>query len=209
MVVLGGHVWLPPGGHAWLLLGGGHAWFLQGGHAWLLWGVRGCSRGACLVALGGRTWDTMRYGDTVNERAVCILLECILVTCKIIKKADCAIIVTQLNKVIIGPFTHIQDQIHTLWTVSLILILIYYLLDSCVTWDAQSRPYITSCQAPFCWNSDVDLNRASWNIEVSDFSVQTFIKNRPIHWLALENVYLKMCQQWPWNYFLKVQNLSR
>ena len=28
---------------------------------------------------GGRAWDTMRYGDTVNERAVRILLECILV----------------------------------------------------------------------------------------------------------------------------------
>ena len=36
-----------------------------GGHAWLL--------------LGGRGWDTARYGDTVNERAVRILLECILV----------------------------------------------------------------------------------------------------------------------------------
>ena len=28
---------------------------------------------------GGRAWDTTRYGDTVNERAVRILLECILV----------------------------------------------------------------------------------------------------------------------------------
>ena len=38
-------------------------------------------RGACVVALGGggHVWDTTRYGDTVNERAVCILLECILV----------------------------------------------------------------------------------------------------------------------------------
>ena len=25
-------------------------------------------------------WDTMRYRDTINERAVCILLECILVS---------------------------------------------------------------------------------------------------------------------------------
>ena len=45
--------------------GGGHAWLLSGGHAWLLG--------------GGHAWDTMRYGDTVNERAVRILLECILV----------------------------------------------------------------------------------------------------------------------------------
>ena len=44
----------------------------RGGHAWLLWG-------ACMVAPGGHAWDMMRYGDTVNERAVRILLECILV----------------------------------------------------------------------------------------------------------------------------------
>ena len=52
-----------------------------GGGVWLLWG-------ACMVALegghawllqGGHAWDTTRYGDMVNERAVCILLECILV----------------------------------------------------------------------------------------------------------------------------------
>ena len=42
-------------------------------------GVHGCCcGGACMVALGG-AWDMMRYGDTINERAVCILLECILV----------------------------------------------------------------------------------------------------------------------------------
>ena len=28
---------------------------------------------------GGDVWDTTRYGDTINERAVRILLECILV----------------------------------------------------------------------------------------------------------------------------------
>ena len=39
----------------------------------------GCSGGMCMVALGGHAWDTTRYGDTVNERAVRILLECILV----------------------------------------------------------------------------------------------------------------------------------
>ena len=53
-----------PVGCAWLLLGGG-------GICGCLGGVHGCS--------GGRAWDTMRYGDTVNERTVLILLECILV----------------------------------------------------------------------------------------------------------------------------------
>ena len=56
-------------------------------------GMCGCSGGACMVApggvpgcsggmhgcSGGHAWDTTRYGDTVNERAVRILLECILV----------------------------------------------------------------------------------------------------------------------------------
>ena len=50
---------------------GGHVWLLQGGHAWLLWGAR-------VVAPRGCAWDTTRYGDTINERAVRILLECIL-----------------------------------------------------------------------------------------------------------------------------------
>ena len=31
------------------------------------------------MAKGGRAWDMTRYGDTINERAVRILLECILV----------------------------------------------------------------------------------------------------------------------------------
>ena len=51
----------------------GHAWLIQGGHAWLL-------RGACVVAPGGgHAWDMTRYGDMINEQAVHILLECILV----------------------------------------------------------------------------------------------------------------------------------
>ena len=37
-----------------------------------LGGMCGCSRGWCV-------WDMMRYGDTINEQAVHILLECILV----------------------------------------------------------------------------------------------------------------------------------
>ena len=64
--------------------GGGHAW--QGG-ACVAGGVHG--KGGCMA--GGHVWwgacmacmphltDTMRYGDTVNEWAVRILLECILV----------------------------------------------------------------------------------------------------------------------------------
>ena len=81
VVALGGCAWLlwgqtcvvAPGGHAWLLLGGGACMVAH-------WG-------ACVVALWGHAWllswghawDTTRYGDTINERAVCILLECILV----------------------------------------------------------------------------------------------------------------------------------
>ena len=54
--VVGGACVVAPGGHAWLLLGG-CVWLLKGGHV----------------------WDMTRYGDTINERAVRILLECILV----------------------------------------------------------------------------------------------------------------------------------
>ena len=60
-----------------------------------LGGMCGCSGGVCMVALGcvcgcsgghvwlllggGHAWDMTRYGDTINEWAVRILLECILV----------------------------------------------------------------------------------------------------------------------------------
>ena len=108
MVAAGGHAWLLPeacvvapggvrgcsqGGHMWLFLGK-CVWLLPGGHAWFLWGgLHGCSRGmcmvaprgACVVAPRGHAWDTMRYGDTINERAVHILLECILVALFFIK----------------------------------------------------------------------------------------------------------------------------
>ena len=58
-------------GDAWFFPGG-HAWFFPGGHAWLF--------------LGGRVWFFLGglhriRRDTVNERAVRILLECILVLC--------------------------------------------------------------------------------------------------------------------------------
>ena len=95
------------GGGAWLLMGGMHgcswgacmvalggcAWLLQGGmcgcsggHVWLLGGsMHGCSQGvwvlapggACMVTLGGHAWFFNEIRS--NERAVRILLECILV----------------------------------------------------------------------------------------------------------------------------------
>ena len=75
----GGVCMVVPGGACLVAPGGMHG--CSGGHAWLLWGVcmvawgvvLGCSWG------GGHAWDTTRYRDTVNERAVRILLECILV----------------------------------------------------------------------------------------------------------------------------------
>ena len=73
----GGHAWLLRG-HVWLLWGGmsgcsaGHAWLLQGG-------MHSCLGGHAWLLPGGHAWDTTRYGDTINKRAVRILLECILV----------------------------------------------------------------------------------------------------------------------------------
>ena len=107
-VVAPGGGWLLLGHHAWLLPGGMHgcsggAWLFWGcmvalggggmcgcsGRSCLVAprGMHGCSggacmvapRGACVVAPGGHAWDTTRYGDTINERALRILLECILV----------------------------------------------------------------------------------------------------------------------------------
>ena len=87
MVAPGGHAWLLLGGHAWLLRGGAcvvalrGVWLLRGRHAWLLCGGAWLLWGACVVAPGGEcAWDMTRYGDTVNEWAVRILLECILVS---------------------------------------------------------------------------------------------------------------------------------
>ena len=77
VVALGGALLLP-GGHVWLLLGGMH------GFCW----------GACVVFSGGACMVFSRGGvhrirrDTVNERAVCILLECILVV-GLTLKAEC------------------------------------------------------------------------------------------------------------------------
>ena len=53
----------------------GGAWFYLGGRAWFFWG-------ACKVFPGGHVWFFQFFRiqlDTVNERVVRILLECILV----------------------------------------------------------------------------------------------------------------------------------
>ena len=87
MVLFGGHAWFYLG-HAWFYLGacmvliggcmvlfGGHAWFFSGG-------MHGFSRGVYMVFLGRHAWFFQFFGiqwDMVNERAVRILLECILV----------------------------------------------------------------------------------------------------------------------------------
>ena len=67
----GGACVVAPGGVCVVALGGMHGCSLEG-HVWLL-------RGCAWLLPGGHVWDTTRYRDTVNERAVCILLECILV----------------------------------------------------------------------------------------------------------------------------------
>ena len=96
VVAGGGHAWSLVGG-AWLLAGG--ACVVAGGHAWLLVGAcMVASGGACMVAGGGHAWllagdmhgcrgyawlqgDVHRIRqDMVNEWAVYILLECILVS---------------------------------------------------------------------------------------------------------------------------------
>ena len=83
--VVAGGVWLPGGmcgegghGEGGCTAKGGVS--DKGGH-----GEGGCvAKGACMVRghawqRGGHAWDMTRYGDTINERAVRILLECILV----------------------------------------------------------------------------------------------------------------------------------
>ena len=84
------------GGHAWLwegvcVVAGGHAWLwgacmVAGGACVGVGGVYGWGEeGACVVAVGHAwLWGGMHgiQRDTVNERAVRILLECILVQIK-------------------------------------------------------------------------------------------------------------------------------
>ena len=76
-VVAWGACMVAPGGHAWFLVGGMHVFFggacmvFSGGCAWFFSGE------TCVVFSGGGMRRIRR--DTVNERAVRILLECILV----------------------------------------------------------------------------------------------------------------------------------
>ena len=93
----GGHAWLLPGGCAWLLPGVVHGCSRGGMCGCSQGGMCGCSggacvvapRGACVVAPGGHVWLLLGghawffRSDTVNERAVHILLECILVKIRI------------------------------------------------------------------------------------------------------------------------------
>ena len=93
-IVAGGHAWLlgacvVAGGWAWLPGGMRGCWglcivvggvWLLGGHVWLPGGVHGCQGvhglwGTCVVVGGMHRAQR----DTINERAVRILLECILV----------------------------------------------------------------------------------------------------------------------------------
>ena len=90
--IWGGHAWFLFGGHAWFYLGGMRS-FIQGGHVGFYSGgacivfIQGVcvvlSRGACMVLFGGCVHGFFQFfriqWDTVNERVVCILLECILV----------------------------------------------------------------------------------------------------------------------------------
>ena len=100
VVLFGGHVWFYLGGmrgfiwgHAWFYLGG-CAWFYSGGvRGFIQGGMRGFIRGGMhgFIRGGGHAWFYSGGGhawffqffriqwDTVNERAVRILLECILV----------------------------------------------------------------------------------------------------------------------------------
>ena len=105
-MVAGGDAWLPGGMHGCqgehaCVVARGCVWLL-GGYVWLLGGMHGKGDirgegGACMAkggmcgerrcawrrrgvhGEGGCAWDTTRYRDMINERAVRILLECILV----------------------------------------------------------------------------------------------------------------------------------
>ena len=80
VVALGvGACMVAPGGACMVAPGGGvHG--CSGGMCGCSGGMCGCSGGMCGFSWRGHAWDMTRYGDTINERAVRILLECILVS---------------------------------------------------------------------------------------------------------------------------------
>ena len=92
--IQGGHAWFYSGGMRGFIWGGVHGFiwgvgvrgFIRGDMHGFIWGgMHGFIWGACVVLFGGRAWFFQFFRiqwDTVNERAVCILLECILVKWK-------------------------------------------------------------------------------------------------------------------------------
>ena len=98
MVLFGGHAWfywgacmVLFGGCACFYLGGAYVVLFRGAYMVLFGGMPGFIRGVCVVLFGGHAWfySGGMHGffqffriqwDTVNERAVRILLECILPT---------------------------------------------------------------------------------------------------------------------------------
>ena len=79
----GGHVWQRGACMAKVAVHREGGCVAKGGCAWQQGGA--WQRGVC-VAKGGHAWDMTRYRDTINERAVRILLECILVEVVVRKK---------------------------------------------------------------------------------------------------------------------------
>ena len=93
------------------------------GGVWLLLGgMHGGSGGACMVAPGGCTWlllggghawDMMRYGDTINEWAVRILLECILVYFNFRKRSFEMSLQFRTTCIGFGPFMNKKGNLKT------------------------------------------------------------------------------------------------
>ena len=123
--LLTGGCMVAPGGHAWLLRGacmvsprGGMRGCSGGGHAWLLPGGGGCA------------WDMTRYRDTVNERAVCILLEFILVnitfkTVKIYQAKNCLKDFALNSRAVSNKNIGRHTVLLSLWNVTLIDLISY------------------------------------------------------------------------------------
>ena len=63
-----------------------------------------------MVALGGHAWDMTRYGDMINEQAVCILLECILVTSDVLSEKGKVLFHTLQEHFSIGVYEKIYFE---------------------------------------------------------------------------------------------------